>query len=74
MVSKRPLAVVVGKRSSEFSDENRRAFRLGVGPGLGASLARRFAAGGYAIGLVSRRETSLQPVQKQLEEKGHTGE
>ncbi|CAF3134701.1 unnamed protein product [Rotaria socialis] len=55
MVSKKPIAIVIG-----------------VGPGLGASLAKRFAIGGYSIGLVSRKESSVQPVQKKLEQQGHT--
>ncbi len=33
----------------------------------------RFAAGGYSIGLVARSENSLQPIQKELEQQGHTG-
>ncbi|CAF1496634.1 unnamed protein product, partial [Adineta steineri] len=45
---------------------------IGVGPGTGASLARRFAAGGYSIGLIARSESSLQPVQQELEAQGHT--
>lgn len=45
---------------------------IGVGPGLGASLAKRFAAGGYSIALISRSEKSLQPVQQELEKQGHT--
>ncbi|CAM4966350.1 unnamed protein product [Rotaria socialis] len=45
---------------------------IGVGPGLGASLAKRFAAGGYSIGLIARKESSLQPVQSELEQSGHT--
>jgi len=45
---------------------------IGVGPGLGTSLARRFAKGGYAIALVSRQETHLKPVQQELEQQGHT--
>lgn len=32
---------------------------VGVGPGLGASLARRFAQGGYAVGIVARRADYL---------------
>ncbi|CAF2984406.1 unnamed protein product [Rotaria sp. Silwood2] len=48
------------------------AIVIGVGPGLGTSLAKRFAAGGYAIGLIARKESSLQPVQKELEQHGHT--
>ncbi|CAF2780532.1 unnamed protein product [Rotaria sp. Silwood2] len=42
-----------------------------VGPGLGTSLAKRFAAGGYSIGLIARKESSLQPVQRELEQHGH---
>ncbi|CAF3439668.1 unnamed protein product [Rotaria sp. Silwood1] len=45
---------------------------IGVGPGLGAALAKRFATGGYSIGLIARKESSLQPVQKELEQQGHT--
>lgn len=45
---------------------------IGVGPGLGASLAKRFAAGGYSIALISRSEKTLEPVQKELEQQGHT--
>jgi len=44
---------------------------VGVGGGLGSSLAKRFAAAGYSIGLVAREKQHLDPVQKQLEEKGH---
>lgn len=33
----------------------------------------RFAAGGYAIGLIARSENSLQPVQQELEKQGQTG-
>jgi short-subunit dehydrogenase len=36
-------------------------------------LFSRFAAGGYSIGLIARSEDSLQPVQKELEQQGHTG-
>lgn len=35
---------------------------LGVGPGNGASLARRFSAAGYAIALCSRSEERLQSI------------
>ena len=30
---------------------------VGVGPGNGAALARRFAAGGYAVALMARGST-----------------
>ncbi len=42
------------------------AFVLGVGPGLGAAVARRFAREGYAIGLLARKAESIGPVEKEL--------
>lgn len=38
----------------------------GVGPGLGASLARRFAEGGCAVGLLSRSESYLESLAADL--------
>lgn len=46
------------------------AIVVGVGPGLGAAVARRFAAGGYAVGLVARSEASLAPTLASIEEAG----
>jgi short-subunit dehydrogenase len=43
---------------------------IGVGPGLGAALARRFAQGGFRVAIVSRKKDNLEPVQKAIEEKG----
>ena len=43
---------------------------VGVGPGLGASIARRFAREGYAVGLMSRTEASLEPVRSELDSSG----
>ena len=43
---------------------------IGVGPGLGAALARRFARGGYAVALVARRVESLQGVKKEISDQG----
>lgn len=43
---------------------------LGVGPGLGASLAYRFAREGYSIGLMSRSEDKLAPVEKKINDGG----
>lgn len=40
---------------------------LGVGPGLGRAVARRFAAGGYAVGLMARGIDKLEPVQGEIE-------
>ena len=46
---------------------------VGVGPGLGAALAARFAAGGHALALLSRSEHARQSVLAQLAEHGQTG-
>ena len=40
---------------------------LGVGPGNGAALARRFAAGGYDIALLSRSQEKLDMFARQLD-------
>ncbi len=45
---------------------------LGVGPGLGAAIARRFASQGFAVALMARREESVADVRKEIEESGGT--
>jgi NAD(P)-dependent dehydrogenase (short-subunit alcohol dehydrogenase family) len=40
---------------------------LGVGPGLGAAVARRFARGGYAVALMARSEESVTGVREEIE-------
>jgi NAD(P)-dependent dehydrogenase (short-subunit alcohol dehydrogenase family) len=45
---------------------------VGVGPGLGSALARRFAAGGFEVALMARQSGSLDPVRTELESKGKT--
>lgn len=45
---------------------------VGVGPGLGAAVARRFARGGCAVGLMARTEASLLPVRDDLVKAGGT--
>lgn len=45
---------------------------VGVGPGLGAAVARRFAREGYAVALVARREESLDGTKKEIEARGGT--
>ncbi|QYJ16050.1 hypothetical protein Rxycam_01881 [Rubrobacter xylanophilus DSM 9941] len=45
---------------------------VGVGPGLGAAVARRFARGGYAVALMARRRESLEPVREEIEAAGGT--
>ena len=39
---------------------------VGVGPGLGAALARRFADGGFAVAAVARRAEALEPLTQEL--------
>lgn len=43
---------------------------LGVGPGLGASIARRFAREGFAVALMARREESVAAVREEIEATG----
>ena len=49
---------------------NKVAAVMGVGPGLGAAVARRFAKGGYAVALMARREDKLGPVRAEIEAAG----
>ena len=46
------------------------AIVLGVGPGLGASLARRFARAGWDIVLMARSDAGLTPVAREVESLG----
>ena len=43
------------------------AIVVGVGPGLGAALGRRFARAGMAVGLAARDGTKLAPLANELE-------
>lgn len=43
---------------------------LGVGPGLGASVARRFAREGCTLALMARGEESVSGVRRKIEEDG----
>jgi NAD(P)-dependent dehydrogenase (short-subunit alcohol dehydrogenase family) len=45
---------------------------LGVGPGLGAAVARRFAREGFAVALMSRSEESFSGVREGIVEIGGT--
>ena len=45
---------------------------LGVGPGLGAAVARRFAREGFAVALMARREESVAGVREEIENRGGT--
>ncbi len=43
---------------------------LGVGPGLGAAVARRFAREGFAVALLARNEESITPARTEIENDG----
>ena len=43
---------------------------LGVGPGLGAAIAGRFAREGYAVGLMARSEGSMSGAREEIEGAG----
>ena len=45
---------------------------LGVGPGLGVAIARRFAREDFAIGLMARREETLSAAREEVEGAGGT--
>jgi NAD(P)-dependent dehydrogenase (short-subunit alcohol dehydrogenase family) len=45
---------------------------LGVGPGLGAAVARRFAGEGLCVALMARREESVAGVREEIEGGGGT--
>ncbi len=45
---------------------------LGVGPGLGAAVARRFAREGFSVGLMARGEASLAATREKVEGSGGT--
>ena len=45
---------------------------LGVGPGLGAAVARRFAVEGFAVALMARRQESVAGVRGEIEAAGGT--
>jgi NAD(P)-dependent dehydrogenase (short-subunit alcohol dehydrogenase family) len=43
---------------------------VGVGPGLGAATALRFAREGFAVALMARGQDKLDPVRRQIEQAG----
>ena len=45
---------------------------LGVGPGLGSAVARRFAGEGFAVALMARREESVTGVREEIADTGGT--
>lgn len=50
---------------------NRVALIVGVGPGLGAALGRRFARGGFRVALVARRPEFIAELASELSSLGH---
>ncbi|HEY1582199.1 MAG TPA: SDR family NAD(P)-dependent oxidoreductase [Chthoniobacterales bacterium] len=49
---------------------HRVALVTGVGPGLGAALARRFARGGFALGLVARHADYIEKLAREISTAG----
>jgi len=47
-------------------NQDRVALVTGVGPGLGASLARRFASGGFAVALAARRSAFVDDLTREI--------
>ncbi len=45
---------------------------VGVGPGLGAALARRFAQGGLAVAVAARRRDALAPLAEEIGGRAYT--
>ncbi len=53
-------------------NQSKVAVVLGVGPGLSAAIAHRFAREGFAVGLMARTEDKLTQVQTEIEQAGGT--
>jgi NAD(P)-dependent dehydrogenase (short-subunit alcohol dehydrogenase family) len=62
----------VGRTGEDEALNGQVAAVLGVGPGLGAAVARRFAREGFAVALIARSEESLAGVQEEIEGNGGT--
>jgi NAD(P)-dependent dehydrogenase (short-subunit alcohol dehydrogenase family) len=59
-------------RKEEERMSDRVAAVLGVGPGLGAVVARRFAGEGFGVALMARKEESVADVREEIEGGGGT--
>jgi NAD(P)-dependent dehydrogenase (short-subunit alcohol dehydrogenase family) len=53
-----------------MAEANGTCIVLGVGPGLGSAVARRFAAGGHPVVVAARRRDKLDPVVQEIESAG----
>ncbi len=60
----------VGEFSEEGALNGKVAAVVGVGPELGASIARRFAREGYSVGLMARNEDGLSGIKEEIEGEG----
>ena len=67
-----PQGQRLGGPGKERHLNGRVAAVLGVGPGLGSSVARRFASEGFAVALMARGEESVAGAQEEIEELGGT--
>lgn len=56
--------------ATSFMNKPKVAVVLGVGPGLGAAIAHRFAREGFAVGLMARSEDKLTQIQLEIEQEG----
>jgi NAD(P)-dependent dehydrogenase (short-subunit alcohol dehydrogenase family) len=45
---------------------------LGIGPGFGSAVARRFAGEGFAVAMMARRKESLAEIRQDIENDGGT--
>ena len=54
-----------------MSSQNKKiAVVVGVGPGIGAAVAQKFASQQYSIALISRSIDKLTPVEKHIKDNG----
>jgi NAD(P)-dependent dehydrogenase (short-subunit alcohol dehydrogenase family) len=53
-----------------MADPKKVAAVVGVGPGLGRALSKRFAEGGFEVALMARQKESLEPVRAEIEASG----
>jgi NADP-dependent 3-hydroxy acid dehydrogenase YdfG len=43
---------------------------VGIGPGLGSSLARKFSKEGYQVALIARNAEHLHPIEEEIAKSG----